>query len=59
MASITSTIMTATTIGNMNAALNLVPSEHFPSDNVRIHIMVMLRNTECDVTKTSRVVIGI
>jgi hypothetical protein len=24
---------------------NLVPSEHSPSENVRIHIMVMLRNT--------------
>ena len=36
-----------------NTLLNLVPSEHFPSDNLRIHIMVMLRNTMCDVTKTS------
>ena len=27
--------------------LNLVPSEHSPSDNVRIHVMVMLKNTEC------------
>jgi hypothetical protein len=42
-----------------NTLLNLVLSEHSPSDNVRIHIMVMLRNTECDVTRTSRVVIGI
>ena len=36
-----------------NTLLNLVPSEHSPSENVRIHIMVMLRNTRCDVTKTS------
>ena len=36
-----------------NTLLNSVPSEHFPSGNVRIHIMVMLRNTRCDVTKTS------
>ena len=33
--------------------LNLVSSEHSPSENVRIHIMVMLRNIRCDVTKTS------
>ena len=44
---------------HLHVNLNFVPSEHFHSDNVRIYIMVMLRNTECDVTRASRVVIGI